>query len=833
MSTLNVALAGQPNSGKSTVFNALTGARQFVANYPGVTVDKMSGWYRHGDVRVEVVDLPGTYSLTSYSPEEKVSREVLLYEKPSVVVNVLDASNMRRSLYLTLQLLEMESPLILDVNMMDVAESHGVKVDTEGLSKFLNLPVVTSVMSAGKGKEELREAIALAADGRTRKPRPDLGLYPEISDELRALSAKLEVEPELEGTFPIKWLAVKLMEGDSEVEALIRAKTSNPEEILNPAAELRNAAEERLGMSPDLYVASCRSRKAAELANRFTEQAAERKVPLSEKIDKIVCNKFVGPIILLAVIYVFYYLSFVQGYNMTHYTWPILAGIRSAIESVLPKAGIIDVPIIREFVLWIVDNVNALLNYIPIFFILFSLIAILEDSGYMPRIAFVLDRILRRYGLHGQSTLPMILSGIVLGGCAVPGVMATKGIPDERSRLATILTLPMLNCQAKLPLYFLLVGIYFDKTMHLPLFGTVNQQTVVIIFIQTISILFVLPMAKVLSVTVLKNKHTAPFIMEMPAYHLPTVRGVLGRAFERIWLYVKKITTVVAAVAVVVFVLLQFPGISAERYEYYTAEKDKVVATFLNGVEGSKLAADIKTEDDLIRLMEFRSGYKNLLKSGASPEKKDAYGASNPNFYEIVSNRKNPEARNIEKELKKVINFKQNTLRQMKEERIENSILGRIGRGLEPLSKYAGFTWRVNVAVLSTLAAKENAVSTLGALYQNDEDGAGEALEERMKTAEKDFTPLHAMALMLFMVLCPPCLPTIMAIRIQTGSNFWMMFSFLFQLTLGLITATLVFTGGRLLGLTGFQAMWVFYLIPLTLTILASFVKPGSTNRQT
>jgi ferrous iron transport protein B len=827
MSTVRVALAGQPNSGKSTLFNALTGARQFVANYPGVTVDKMYGWYRHKGVKVEVVDLPGTYSLTSYSPEERVSRDVLLYDKPSVVVNVLDASNIRRSLYLTLQLIEMESPLILNINMMDVAESHGVKIDTKGLSDHLQVPVVTSIMSSGKGKEELREAIAKASnDGKSSVSKVDLNLYPEATSEIDSIMGSLAAEASLEGTFPMGWLAIKLLEGDSEVEGLIRNKASNSEKILTQAAGLRATLEEKVGMSPDLYVASCRSRKAAQLASKFVQLTGERKTTLSERIDKVVCNKILGPIFLMAVIYVFYYLSFVQGYNMTHYTWPILAWIRSTISGLLPQAGIIDVPMTREFVLWMVDNINALLNYIPIFFILFSLIAILEDSGYMPRIAFVLDRILRRFGLHGQSTLPMILSGIVLGGCAVPGVMATKGIPDERSRLATILTLPMLNCQAKLPLYFLLIGIYFNQTVRLPFFGTVNQQTVVIVFIQTISILFVLPIAKFLSSTVLKNKQTAPFIMEMPAYHLPTIRGVLVRAFERIWLYIKKITTVVAAVALVVFVLLQFPGISQERYRYYVAEKEKVVANFLASVQSSELAKDVKTEDDLLKLMEFQLGYKELLKSGASLEKKKAYGATNPDFYEIVSNKRNPEARKIDSALKGVIRFRQDTLKQMKEERIENSILGRIGRGLEPLSKYAGFTWRVNVAVLSTLAAKENAVSTLGALYQNDEEDSDEALESRMKKEEKDFTPLHAMALMLFMVLCPPCLPTIMAVRIQTGSNFWMLFSFFFQLTLGLITATLVFSVGSMLGLSGFQAMWAFYLIPLTLTVISCFIKP-------
>jgi len=561
------------------------------------------------------------------------------------------------------------------------------------------------------------------------------------------------------------------------------------------------------------------------------------KVHVSERIDRLVCNRFFGPVFLLFVIYGFYYLSFIQGYNLTHYTWPVLAGFRSLAESILPQPGIIELPLLREFVLWVIDNLNALLNYIPIFFILFALIAVLEDSGYMPRIAFVLDRILSRFGLHGQSTLPMILGGVVLGGCSVPAVMATKGIPDEKSKLATILTLPMLNCQAKLPLYFLLIGIYFNETVRLPLLGEVNQQSIVIVFIQTISLLFVLPLAKILSMTVLRHKETAPFIMEMPPYHIPSIRGVLGRAIERIWLYIRKITTVVAAVAVVLFVLLQFPGLTPERRAHYEAEKDRAVRAFLGKAEGKRLGAGLRTEKDVLDLILFQQGYRELLKSGASAESKKAYGARNPDFFEIVQNKKDPEAKELEKALKKLLSFRTNALTAIRKERIDNSLLGKIGRSLEPLSQYAGFNWRVNVAVLSTLAAKENSVSTLGALYIK-EPGEGEgkddskntdALEQRMKQQEGDLTPLHAMALMLFMVLCPPCLPTIMAIRVQTGSTRWMLFAFFMPLLLGLLTAVLVFTGGSALGLSGFQAMWMFYLIPLTLTVLLGLIKTKRT----
>ena len=840
-----IALAGQPNCGKSTVFNSLTGAKQFVANYPGVTVDKMMGWYKRDGETVEVVDLPGTYSLTSYSPEERVSRDVLLKEPLSAVVNVVDAANLKRSLYLTLQLLEMEIPLVLDLNMMDVAEGLDISVDVPALSRELGVPVVATAITHGRGREDLFGAISDMSRSNARTSVAVSELYPDLQDALKELEALLTDSSSsggasLQGTFPLPWIAVKLMEGDPEVAALVRERAGDDgaaRDILSRAEALREAFERERGISADLYVSGQRSRRAAAIAKRCVSRKNTEKVHVSERIDRLVCNRFFGPVFLLFVIYGFYYLSFIQGYNLTHYTWPVLAGFRSLAESVLPQPGIIELPLLREFVLWVVDNLNALLNYIPIFFILFALIAVLEDSGYMPRIAFVLDRILSRFGLHGQSTLPMILGGVVLGGCSVPAVMATKGIPDEKSKLATILTLPMLNCQAKLPLYFLLIGIYFNETVRLPLLGEVNQQSIVIVFIQTISLLFVLPLAKILSMTVLRHKETAPFIMEMPPYHIPSVRGVLGRAIERIWLYIRKITTVVAAVAVVLFVLLQFPGLTPERRAHYEAEKDRAVRAFLDKAGKTKFGEGLKSEADVLDLILFQQGYRELLKSGASVESKKAYGARNPDFFEIVQNKKDPEAKELERALKKLLTFRTNTLTAIRRERIDNSLLGKIGRALEPASRYAGFNWRVNVAVLSTLAAKENSVSTLGALYIKEPgEGEGEGgerntdtLEQRMKRQEGDLTPLHAMALMLFMVLCPPCLPTIMAIRVQTGSTGWMLFAFFVPLILGLLAAVLVFSGGSALGLSGFEAMWMFYLIPLALTVLLGLIRTKRT----
>lgn len=413
--TILVALAGQPNCGKSTVFNALTGASQHVANYPGVTVDKMIGRYKHNGARVEVVDLPGTYSLTSYSPEERVSRDFILHEKPSVAVNVMDASNLMRCLYLTFQLLEMEIPVVLNLNMMDVAENRGMDIQVEKLAKRLGIQVAPTTMKNGRGKKELLNSIYRVATSE-KKALPARIDYTEMEPGLREIEARLSGVSELSETYPLRWMAIKLMEGDSEVQRLIRSKHPDGDAFLAFVEKKRTEFEERYGETPEMHIANRRYQTAGEIARSCVKLPAGVKRPLSDKVDGLVCQRFLGPAIMVGVIWVLYYLSIVQGYNITNYTWPVLAKLRSLVEAVTPQPAFIEIPLIRALSLWLVDSVNALLNYIPIFFILFGLIAILEDSGYMPRMAFIMDRLFSRFGLHGQSTLPMVLGGIYVGG---------------------------------------------------------------------------------------------------------------------------------------------------------------------------------------------------------------------------------------------------------------------------------------------------------------------------------------------------------------------------------------------------------------------------------
>jgi ferrous iron transport protein B len=811
---VKICLAGQPNSGKSTLFNSLTGARQHVANYPGVTVEKKVGWYSHGRQKVEVVDLPGTYSLTSYSPEEQVARDYILGENPSVVVNVMDASNFKRCLFLTFQLIEMQAPVILVLNMMDIAEKRGIAIDTQELSRQLGIAVVATNMKTGRGRNRLLDTIDSVASNSEvfNGVSPDYG---DMETFFRDIESRILTEtPHLPASYPLRWLAIKLMEGDSEVIRLVSAAHPRPTELTADIEKLRADFEATYEEMPEIHIANRRYREADRIAKSCMKSEKKRGLSWSDRIDKLVCHRLAGPVILVGVIWLLYYLSIVQGYNITNYTWPVLAKIRDIVETVLPSAGFVEIPVMRSFGLWFVDSINALLNYIPIFFILFALIAILEDSGYMPRMAFIMDRLFSRYGLHGQSTLPMVLGGIYVGGCAVPGVMACKGIPDERSRLATILIIPLLNCMAKLPLYILLINIYFAASKAWAMF-----------FISTISLLLVLPISKILTLTVLKNKPTAPFVMEMPPYHVPTLRGVLTRAVERVWLFIRKITTIVAAVAVVVFILMQYPGISSQSMDNYREKGSKAITAFLDQIKDTEYAG-VTGQSNIMEFVTYWDEYRNARLSAGGGDAVKAVNAEfkerNPVFFSIVSRQGKDgaaayrAARNLERDRKQL-------LMDMKNEQIHSSFLGRAGKAIEPVTQYAGFNWRVNVALLSALAAKESSVATLGALYESD--NRGESLEKRMAEKETGFTALHALALMLFMVLYPPCLAAAIAVKIQAGGTRWMLFSVGYSMALALGVSIAVFSGGSALGLSGFETMWVFYGLALALTIIMGLVK--------
>ncbi len=799
---LLVGLAGQQNAGKSTIFNMLTGANQHIANYPGVTVDKKTGFYRHREIRVETVDLPGTYSLTSFSLEERVARDFLISEKPDVIVNVVDASSLKRSLYFTFQVLEMGFPVVVALNMMDVAKRNGTQVDLAALEHRLGVSVIPTVGRKRQGKTELRDAIVDTANRTTHNP---LSIdYQELEPSVESLQKSLDAS-KLAQDYPTRWLAVKLLEGDSEAERITGVSLGKECEVLKTAAKIRRDFEKDHYMNVPDYMVGCRDRLATDIIGTCVKETKNGRDVVTETIDKIVLNRFAAPVFLVATVFVIYQLSIVKGYELTAYWWPILAKLRAMTAGVLPAAGILEDPYIRSMGLWMVDSANALLNYIPIFLILFSLIAILEDSGYMARIAFILDKLFHSFGLHGQSTLPYILGGVFAGGCAVPGVMSTKGIPDEQSRMATILTVPYMNCLAKIPFYTLLINVFFAP-----------YKSWAMLFLSTMTIFVALLVAKLLTTTLLRSMETAPFVMELPKYHPPTLFGVGQRAIERTWQYIKKVGSIVVAVSVCVFTLLQFPGISDEQQARFDSEMTQAVYAFHKKIAKTQYADRFKDEATLVSMINLYNDYKTarLTTKGAEASKalSAKFKADYPEEFKFLKPRKDKDAKKVNKALRGLVSKRKSLRRQIKEAQIETSFLGMVGRSLEPVTKWAGFNWKINVAILSSFAARESSVATIGVLYQQGAD-ENKSLEDRMgaEAGEGGFSPLHALAIMVFFALYPPCLATTIMIKVQTGSYKWMVFSIIFPTTLGFITACLIYTGGNALNLSGIQMMGVFY----------------------
>ncbi len=819
MSRTKIALAGQPNCGKSTIFNMLSGAKQHIANYPGVTVDKKTGYYSIGDEKIEIVDLPGTYSLTSFSLEEKVARNFILNENPDIILNILDASNLKRNLYLTFQLMDMKKPMAVILNMADVAKRRGITIDKDKLAQKLGLNIEYAIGSQGEGKEEINKLI-LKTKGGANLPQPIS--YGELEEFIAQIEDELQKAFTLDG-ISLHWAAIKLLENDEHIKELIKGKAPKDnglkyEYLIDRTEKIRQEFKEKYSISTEQFIAGKRFDEAQRIIDECLSFPKDAKETLSDKVDKIVLNKYLAIPIMALVIYALYQLAIVEGYEITNYTWPILAAIKNFVVSILPDPDFTRVPYITEFGIWMVNSVNALLNYIPIFLILFALIAILEDIGYMPRMAFVLDRLFRHYGLHGQSTLPLVLAGVFAGGCAVPGVMSTKGIVDPKARLTTILVVPLMNCLAKIPFYTLIVTTFLKPHMALVMF-----------FISTITILFALSIAKILTMTILRHKETAPFIMELPPYHLPTLRGVITRALERVWLYIKKIVTIVTAVAVVLFVLIQFPGLSKETTDRIEKQSEKALSKFYAVSEKTQYKEMLDERHEVAELLNFYNNYKALRMNTTSQKDAEAldkkFEAQNKALFAFIKPT-DKDSKAINKALRDLEKFQKKVLREVKDIKVANSLLGMSGKALEPITQFAGFDWKINVAFLSSFAARESSVATLGAIYESgkeDDNPSGRIEASIGKTS--GFTTLHAIAIIIFMTLTPPCIATMIMIKYQTNSYKWMVFAIFYPIILGLIVSSLVFTIGSKLNIDGLTAMYWVYGITLAITVLLGFIK--------
>lgn len=808
MNSTQLALVGQPNCGKSTIFNMLTNIKQHIANYPGVTIDKKDGSYVHKSKNYNVIDLPGTYSFSSYSVEEKITRNYILNKDTDIIVNTIDASNLRRNLYLTMQLFDMQKPMIMAFNMIDVAKQNGYEFDFSALKEFTCAKVVSTVASKKEGLTELKNSIEEVNHDLIAHISATLN-YELLNPYIDKIMTLLTTESfELSKHF----ICIKLFENDEQIKNIVQENNFNSEEIFSTVLEYKEHFKKEYGLNVEQYIVKTRYEKADELVEACTKKEQTKSKTISQKIDNIVLNKFLALPILGLIIFSLYQFSIVYGYELTNITWPILAWLKYSVVSLFPNENIDSIPYLTQFAIWMMNSVNALLNYIPIFMILFFLIALLEDVGYMPRMAFILDRVFSKFGLHGESTLPLVLSGIFAGGCAVPGIIATKGMNDKRAQMATILTIPLMNCLAKIPFFTMIVVAFFQTNMAIMMF-----------MISTITIFIALIVSKLLTFTVLKSQAKTPFIMELPSYHMPTLKGICIKVFDRIWLYLKKIVTIVAAVAVVLFVLIQFPGISKKQERKFELQSIQMQTVFDKNTKKSTYYSYVDNPKKLKNLINFYSQYKyermNTSSKRVAKNIDEYYQTKNAQFFLFTKPKRDKEAKKINKALKKLLKARKTLIRNIKDEKVENSILGSMGKFFVPVTQYAGFDWKINVAFLSSFAARESSVATLGALYESNKEDEVNSLQ-----SSNVYSSLGAAAIIIFMALTPPCIATMIMIKIQTNSYRWMFFALSYPLVLGLISAILIFQLGNIFMLTGVQAMSYFYISIVLITIVLALI---------
>ena len=686
---IKIALAGNPNCGKTTLFNALTGANQYVGNWPGVTVEKKEGKLK-GNREVTITDLPGIYSLSPYTPEEVVARNYLIRERPDAIINIVDGTNMERNLYLSTQILDLGIPVVLAVNMMDIVQKSGDRIHVDKLAAKLGCSVVAISALKGTGIDEAAEcAVALAKEKKESKP-----IHKFAAEAERAID---RVESLLKGNAPAgqeRFFAVKLLEGDEVIGEMLR-------EVPDIFAE-RKRLEEAMDDDVESVIANERYGYISSIMGDCVVKTRQGGLTLSDRIDKIVTNRILALPIFALVMFGVYYIAMVTiGAACTDWVNDVLFGeiVPPALEGVLEAIGCAD---------WlsgllldgIVAGVGAVLGFVPQMLVLFILLAVLEGCGYMARIAFIMDRIFRRFGLSGKSFIPMLV-GV---GCGVPGIMASRTIENDRDRRMTIMTTTFIPCGAKMPIVGLIAG---------ALFGGAAWVATSAYFIGVAAIIV---SGILLKKTKMFAGDPAPFVMELPAYHLPTVSFVFHSMWERGWSFIKKAGTIILLSTIVLWFLMSF-----------------------GWAEGS-------------------------------------FG-------------------------------------MLEAEQLDSSILAVVGNGIAWIFTPLGFgDWRMAVATVTGLIAKENVVMTFGQLFLHLAEVSEEG-EEVWGNLAAALTPIAGYAFLVFNLLCAPCFAAMGAIKREMNNVKWFWFAIGYQCLFAYVIALIVYRIGGL-----------FFGVPFGIWTAAAFV---------
>ncbi|NMC45275.1 MAG: ferrous iron transport protein B, partial [Chloroflexi bacterium] len=459
-----IALAGNPNCGKSTVFNQLTGTKQHVGNWPGKTVEKKEGTFQFKGHKIRVVDLPGTYSLTAYSLEEVIARDYIVKEKPDLVVSIVDAANIERNLYLTMQLIELGVPVLLALNMMDVVDEREVRIDMQKIASSLDVPVVQMVARDGKGLDELRETISeLARNSAPYQKKVPAQFSKELEMEIKKLQGKIAQLPALQGAFDSRWLAIKLLEGDKEV---LHDFEQNPvyAPLLEEVRAFTGSYAEKAELDIDTEIADAYYTAIHEITCAAVEKPSKQKTSLSDKVDRIVTHRIFGIPIFLGLMWVVFKLTSDVSAPFLDWVDGVIGGpITNWVVSILSLLGLSGTWVESMAVDGVIAGVGGVLVFVPVLMMLYLALAVLEDSGYMARAAFVMDRLMNGLGLHGKSFLPMIVGF----GCTVPAIYATRTLDNEKDRILTSLLVPFMSCGARLPVYVLFASVFFPENTGL------------------------------------------------------------------------------------------------------------------------------------------------------------------------------------------------------------------------------------------------------------------------------------------------------------------------------------------------------------------------------
>jgi len=675
---ITVALAGNPNCGKSSLFNALTGAHQKVGNFSGVTVEKLEGYLDYKGYRIMVVDLPGIYSLTPYSPEEIVTREYLINERPDVVVNVLEGPNLERNLLLTTQLMELEVDFLVALNMIDEVEEKGIVIEIKQLQKLLGCHIVPTSAKMKRGIESLLDHIIRVATNEIEIRKNKLFFRPELEASVEKITGLLAHQQEL-GRFQARWLAIKLLENDREVYHEVQQYPI----WLKVELALQNAlreAELLYDSEPEMLITEDRQAFIRGAMKECVRRPKDEKVSATDYIDMVVLNRVLGLPVFLLVVWAVFQLTFTLGAPMMSALELFFSLIASAVGPLLPNETLRSVVIDG-----MIAGVGGVLVFLPNIVLLFIGLSFLEASGYMARAAFVIDRVMHRFGLHGKSFIPMI-TGF---GCSIPAIMATRTLKSPTDRLVTIMIIPFMSCGAKLPVYVLLTAAFF----------TPDVAANVMFGIYLLGIAVGLWTAWLLKSTVLKSD-SEPFVMELPPYRWPTLTSVLFQAKVKALIYLKKAGTLILSAVIIIW--------AASNYPRHAALETMLSAETARIAESGMSASEKKVQEEELIL-------------------------------------------------------------RIKSEQLEYSLAGRAGKVLEPLIRPLGFDWRIGIALVTGLAAKEVVVSTLGTIYSiGQRDGGSVELKSILRN-DPSFSRATALSLMVFVLLYIPCVAAIGVMKKEVG----------------------------------------------------------------